>query len=61
MDHEHDTDPEPISIARCRAILGDEAIGLSDPEIEEIRRHAEVMARVIVEIFRECGSHRGRE
>lgn len=53
MDHEHDVTFEPISIARCREVLGHEAEGLSDIEVDEIRRHAEVMAHVIVEIFLE--------
>jgi len=53
MDREHDITFEPISIARCRDILGHEADGLSDIEVDEIRRHAEAMAHVIVELFLE--------
>ena len=53
MDHEHDFDPEPISIAPCREILGNEAARLSDDEVEQIRRRADVMARVIVDVFLE--------
>ena len=53
MGHEQDATFEPISIARCREILGHEADGLSDIEVDEIRRHAEAMAHVIVEIFLE--------
>ncbi|MBI4265182.1 MAG: hypothetical protein HY657_12470 [Acidobacteria bacterium] len=53
MDHEHDVTFEPISIARCREVLGHEAEGLSDIEVDEIRRHADAMAHVIVEIFLE--------
>ena len=46
-------EPEPISVARCRELLGDEADTLTDEEIELIRRHAETMAQVVVEMFAE--------
>ena len=42
---------EPISIARCRELLGDEADTLTDRDVELIRRHAETMAQVVVEMF----------
>ena len=45
--------PEAISIARCRALLGDEALDLSDEDVDAIRRHAHTMAHVLVEIFLE--------
>ena len=48
-----DDGPEPISIARCRELLGDEAESMSDPEIALIRRHAETMAYMVVEMFLE--------
>ena len=51
MEHDHDVHSEPISIARCRELLGPEADGLSDVEVDQIRRHADVMAHVVVEIF----------
>ncbi len=53
MEHDHDVYSEPISIARCRQLLGPEADGLSDAEVDQIRRHADVMAHVVVEIFLE--------
>ena len=55
MEHAHDEDvvSELISIARCRELLGDEADGLPDQDIDHIRRHADAIARVIVEIFLE--------
>jgi hypothetical protein len=53
MDHEHDATFEPISIARCREILGQDAYGLSDIEVDRIRQHADAMAHVIVEMFLE--------
>ena len=61
VDREDDR-PEPISIARCRELLGDEADTLTDQDIELIRRHAETMAQVVVEMFVESrripGNHR---
>jgi hypothetical protein len=48
-----DTRPDPISIARCRELLGDEAAALSDQDIDQIRQHADAMAHVLVEIFLE--------
>ena len=53
MEHDHDVHSEPISIARCRELLGHEANRLSDIEIDQIRRHADIMAHVVVEIFLE--------
>ena len=40
--------PEPISIVRCRELLGDEAETLSDDEVREVARHAEAMARILI-------------
>jgi hypothetical protein len=51
MDDENGITFEPMSIGRCREILGDEADGLSDIEVDEIRRHAEAMAHVIVDVY----------
>ena len=53
MDYEDDVTFEPMSLARCRDILGPEADGLSDIEVDEIRRHAEAMAHVIVDLYLE--------
>ncbi len=53
MDQEHDVNSEPISIARCREILGDEAAELSDTEVDWIRRHADAMAHVVIDVFLE--------
>ena len=50
VDREDDR-PEPISIARCRELLGDDADTLTDQDVELIRRHAETMAQVVVQIF----------
>lgn len=43
--------PDAIPIARCRELLGDEALALSDKEVDAIRRHAHAMAHVLIEIF----------
>ncbi|MBZ5558703.1 MAG: hypothetical protein LAO77_15635 [Acidobacteriia bacterium] len=43
--------PDPISIDRCRELLGDEAAGLSDEQVDQIRRHAETMAHVLILVF----------
>jgi hypothetical protein len=45
--------PEPISIARCRELLGDEAESMTDQDIEVIRQHAETLACIVVEIYQE--------
>ena len=37
----------------CRELLGDEADGLSDHEVDLIRQHADAMAHIIVEMFLE--------
>jgi hypothetical protein len=51
MDHKPDKIHEPLSIARCREVLGHEADGLSDSDVDQVRRRADAMARVIVDIF----------
>jgi hypothetical protein len=48
-----DPRPEPISIVRCRELLGEDAKSMTDLEIEEIRRHAETMAGIVVEMYKE--------
>ena len=60
MEFEHaDPRPEPISIARCRELLGEDAKSMTGQEIEDIRRHAETMACIVVEMYQEQG--RGSE
>ena len=44
---------DDASIARVRELLGDEAVGLSDEEVDRIRRHADAMAHVLIEMFLE--------
>jgi len=50
---EHDDGPEPISIARCRELLGEEAESMTDQAIALIRGHAETMACIVVEMYQE--------
>jgi hypothetical protein len=45
--------PEPISLARCRELLGEEAESLTDQEVALIRRHAETIAWIVVEMYQE--------
>ena len=42
--------PEPIPIARCRELLGEDADSMTDRDVVEIRRHAETMAWIVVEM-----------
>ena len=58
VDREDDL-PEPISVARCREWLGDEADTLTDEDIDLIRQHADTMAQVVVEMFVESRQIRG--
>jgi hypothetical protein len=44
---------EPISIARCRELLGEEAESMTEQEIALIRRYAETMAFIVVEMYHE--------
>jgi hypothetical protein len=48
-----DTRPEPIPLARCRELLGEEAEPLTDEEVAMIRRHAETMAYMLVDMYLE--------
>ena len=48
-----DDGSEPISIARCRELLGEEAQSMTDQEVALIRRHAETMAWIVVETYQE--------
>ena len=42
--------PKPISVARCRELLGDEADSLSDEEVLIVARHAESLAHVVIDL-----------
>jgi hypothetical protein len=43
-------EPEPISIARCRELLGDDANMMSDEEILAVARHAETLAHILIAV-----------
>jgi hypothetical protein len=47
--------PEPISITRCRELLGDDADEMTDDDVERVRRHAETMAAIVVELYEQSG------
>jgi hypothetical protein len=48
-----DQRPEPISIVRCRELLGEDAESMTDQDVDEIRQHAATMARMVVEMCQE--------
>ena len=39
-----------LPLSRCRELLGDEAAGVSDEELDRVRRHADALAHVLIEI-----------
>ena len=43
-----DQEPEPISLARCRELLGDDAETMSEEEIIAVAHHAETMAHILI-------------
>ncbi len=45
-----DGERDPIPIDTCRRLLADEAEGLSDEDIDRLRRHAASLAHVLIEI-----------
>ena len=44
-------DADGISVTRCRELLGEQAVDLSDEEIDAIRLHAHTMAQVLIEVL----------
>ena len=42
---------DPLSIERWRGLLADEAEDLSDDDVDRVRRHADALAHVIVDVF----------
>ena len=49
IDHA-DQEPEPLSVARCRELLGDDAAMMSDEEVVAVARHAETLAHILIVI-----------
>lgn len=46
------------SLSRCRELLGEEAVGMTDEEVAAVGRHADMMARIIVASYLEQLSKR---
>ena len=42
---------DEISIERCRKLLGDDAIDLTDDEVDRIRICADTIAQAVIDIF----------
>lgn len=49
-----DSDQDLIPLDLCRQLLGDEADGLSDEDIDRVRRHVNALAHVLVELAEEA-------
>ena len=46
---------EPISISRCRELLGDDAEMMSDEEVVAVARHAETLAHILIVVALQDG------
>ena len=46
----HQSSEGVLPLARCRELLGEEAAGVSDEELDRVRRHADALAHVLIEI-----------
>ena len=53
MDEITSPDVDQATIDRCRELLEDDGIGLSDEEVARVRRQADVVARIVIELFLE--------
>ncbi len=51
MDEITSAEVDQPEIERCRELLGDDGIDLSDEEVDRVREHADVVARVLIELF----------
>jgi hypothetical protein len=51
MDEITSPDVDRVEIDRCRELLEDDGIGLSDEEVDRVRQHADVVARIVIELF----------
>jgi hypothetical protein len=43
-------EPESISVARCRELLGDDADTMTDEEVLIVARHAESLAHILIAV-----------
>jgi hypothetical protein len=59
MSHEYADEPtqQSLSLTRCRELLGDDADGLSDQDVERVRDHADTMAHVVIALFLQQQRH----
>jgi hypothetical protein len=48
---ERDESRDLLPIERCRELLGDEALGLTEDDLDAIRRHAHAMAHTLIDVF----------
>jgi hypothetical protein len=53
MDEITSADLDQQMIERCRELLGDDGIDLTDEEVDRVRQHADVVARAVIELFLE--------
>lgn len=50
-----DAGPEPMTIQRCREVLGHEADALSDDDVRDIVRHADALAHILIVLAMQDG------
>ena len=50
QEHVRQSSEAILPLARCRELLGDEAAGVSDEELDRVRRHTDALAHVLIEI-----------
>ena len=43
-------EPEPIFVARCRELLGDDANTMSDDDVLAVACHAESLAHLVIDL-----------
>ncbi len=53
-----ETGPDLIALKRCRDLLGDEADGLSEEEVDLVRRQVNGLAHVLIDICLSNSSRR---
>lgn len=51
VSHVAELRPPSITNERCRELLGPKADDLTDEQIDELRRHADAMAHLLIDIF----------
>jgi hypothetical protein len=51
MDEITSADADQPTIDRCRELLGDDGLDLTDEEVDRVRQQADVVARVVIELF----------